>query len=118
MWREARDWATRGVCWKYLAKLDPIRGLATCSSGCHLPFPADLLPEIPLRCMGMEQGSVKWFSDTKGYGVILRDTGGEIFVHLSAMLGGSLETLQAGQRVQYLAIRGLKGLQAEGVQGV
>ncbi|MGA8532425.1 MAG: cold shock domain-containing protein, partial [Acidobacteriaceae bacterium] len=48
----------------------------------------------------MEQGSVKWFNDTKGYGVIVRDNGGEIFVHHAAILAGGLETLQQGQRVE------------------
>lgn len=66
----------------------------------------------------MEQGSVKWFNDAKGYGVILRDQGGEIFVHLAAIVTADLKTLHEGQRVQYVAIRGLKGLQAEAVQGL
>lgn len=66
----------------------------------------------------MEQGVVKWFSDMKGYGVIRRDKGGEIFVHQAAILTAGLQTLQEGQRVQFAAIRGLKGLQAENVQGV
>jgi cold shock protein len=64
----------------------------------------------------VEQGSVKWFNDTKRYGVIRRDKGGEIFVHYAAIVAGGLETLQEGQRVQYAAIRGLKGLQAENVR--
>ena len=66
----------------------------------------------------MEMGSVKWFDDAKGYGVIRRDQGGEIFVHQAAILTGGLQTLQEGQRVQFAAIRGLKGLQAENVRGL
>jgi len=64
----------------------------------------------------MEEGSVKWFNDAKGYGVILRDQGGEIFVHQAAILAAGVRTLHEGQRVQYAAIRGLKGLQAENVE--
>lgn len=64
----------------------------------------------------MEQGRVKWFSDAKGYGVILRDSGGEMFVHRPAIVAGGLRTLQDGQRVQFAAIRGLTGLQAENVE--
>jgi CspA family cold shock protein len=66
----------------------------------------------------VEQGSVKWFSDVKGYGVILRDRGGDIFVHRLEIAATGLKTLQEGQRVQFAAIRGLKGLQAEQVQGL
>lgn len=64
----------------------------------------------------MEQGTVKWFNDAKSYGVILRDQGGEIFVHWSAIRAAGLQTLQEGQRVQFTPMRGLKGLQAEEVQ--
>ncbi len=66
----------------------------------------------------MEQGSIEWFNDAKGYGVILRDKGGEIFVHPAAILTGGLPALQQGKRVEFAAIRGLKGLQAENVQGL
>lgn len=66
----------------------------------------------------MEQGRVKWFDGAKGYGVILRDQGGEIFVHQAAILTAGLQTLEEGQRVCFAAIRGLKGLQAENVQGI
>jgi cold shock protein len=66
----------------------------------------------------MEKGSVKWFNDAKGYGVILRDQGGEIFVHQAAILAAGVRTLQQGQRVQFAAIRGLMGLQAEKVEGL
>jgi CspA family cold shock protein len=66
----------------------------------------------------VELGSVKWFNDAKGYGVILRDQGGEIFVHLAAIVTADLQTLHEGQRVRFAANRGLKGLQAEDVQGL
>lgn len=66
----------------------------------------------------MEHGSVKWFDGAKGYGVILRDRGGEIFVHQAAIGAADAQTLEKGQRVQFVAIRGLMGLQAENVQGL
>lgn len=65
----------------------------------------------------MEEGSVKWFDDAKGYGIILRDKGGEVVVHQAAIRATGLQTLQKGQRVQFAAIRGLKGLQAENIRG-
>jgi CspA family cold shock protein len=63
----------------------------------------------------MEQGSIEWCNDAKGYGVIPGDTGGEIFVHRAA---GGLPALQQGKRIEFAAIRGLEGLQAGNVQGL
>ena len=63
----------------------------------------------------MEQGSVKWFNDSKGYGFITRDSGGDVFVHHSAIQGGGFRSLQEGQRVQFDVTKGPKGLQAENV---
>jgi ATP-dependent RNA helicase RhlE len=66
----------------------------------------------------MEQGSVKWFNDAKGYGFITRDSGGDIFVHHTAIAVGGFRSLQEGQRVQFDVTKGPKGLQAEKVQSV
>lgn len=66
----------------------------------------------------MEEGSVRWFNDAKGYGIIVRDRGGEIFVHQAAILSAGVRTLNAGQRVQFAVVRNLKGLQAESVRGL
>lgn len=64
----------------------------------------------------MEQGSVKWFNDAKGYGFISRDSGGDVFVHFSAIQAGGFRSLQEGQRVEFEVTKGPKGLQAENVQ--
>lgn len=64
----------------------------------------------------MEQGSVKWFNNTKGYGFIARDSGGDVFVHQSAIQGGGFRSLQEGQRVEFEVTKGPKGLQAANVQ--
>jgi CspA family cold shock protein len=71
-----------------------------------------------LKDNNMEQGSVKWFNDAKGYGFISRDSGGDVFVHHSAIQSGGFRTLQEGQRVQFDVTQGPKGLQAENVQPV
>lgn len=64
----------------------------------------------------MEQGTVKWFNDAKGYGFIARDSGGDVFVHQSALQSSGFRSLQEGQRVQFNVTKGPKGLQAENVQ--
>ena len=64
----------------------------------------------------MEQGTVKWFNDSKGYGFIARDSGGDVFVHHSAIQAGGFRSLAEGQRVQFDVTKGPKGPQAEHVQ--
>jgi CspA family cold shock protein len=64
----------------------------------------------------VEQGTVKWFNDAKGYGFISRDNGTDVFVHFSAIQAGGFRSLQEGQRVQFSVTKGPKGLQAENVQ--
>jgi CspA family cold shock protein len=63
-----------------------------------------------------EQGTVKWFDDTKGYGFISRQSGDNIFVHSSAIRVGGFKSLQEGQTVQFDVKKGPKGWQAENVR--
>lgn len=63
----------------------------------------------------MEQGSVKWFNDAKGFGFIGRQSGDDVFVHFSAISGNGFKSLQEGQAVQFNVVRGPKGFQAENV---
>ena len=64
----------------------------------------------------MEQGTVKWFNDTKGFGFISRQTGEDVFVHFSAIQSNGFRSLQEGQAVQFDVAKGPKGFQAENVQ--
>jgi cold shock protein len=64
----------------------------------------------------VEQGTVKWFNDAKGFGFITRQTGEDVFVHFSAIQSSGFRSLQEGQAVQFSVIKGPKGLQAESVQ--
>jgi cold shock protein len=64
----------------------------------------------------MEQGTVKWFNDAKGYGFISRQNGEDVFVHFSAIQAEGFRSLQEGQAVQFNVVKGPKGWQAENVQ--
>ncbi len=66
----------------------------------------------------MAQGTVKWFSNEKGYGFIERDGGEDVFVHFSAITMEGYKSLREGQRVEFEVRDGPKGLQAENVQAV
>jgi CspA family cold shock protein len=68
--------------------------------------------------ISMEQGTVKWFNDAKGYGFISRQNGEDVFVHFSAIQAGGFKSLQEGQKVQFDVTKGPKGWQAENVTAV
>jgi cold shock protein len=66
--------------------------------------------------MDIAQGTVKWFSEEKGYGFISPDDGGkDLFVHYSGIEGGGFKSLDEGAKVTYEATQGRKGMQAEDV---
>lgn len=62
-----------------------------------------------------EKGTVKWFNNSKGYGFITRDAGGDVFVHYRAIRGDGYKSLDEGVRVEFTVTEGQKGLQAEEV---
>lgn len=62
-----------------------------------------------------EQGVVKWFNDSKGFGFIQRENGEDIFVHFRAIQGDGYRSLKDGQKVEFNVVEGQKGLQAEEV---
>ncbi len=64
----------------------------------------------------MAQGTVKWFSNEKGYGFIERESGDDLFVHFSEISMDGYKTLVQGQRVEFEVAEGDKGLQASTVK--
>jgi CspA family cold shock protein len=78
-------------------------------------------PKIRLRkrkagAKNMAQGTVKWFSDEKGYGFISPNDGGEdLFVHYTGIEGSGFKTLEEGALVTFETSQGKKGLQAVNV---
>jgi CspA family cold shock protein len=63
-----------------------------------------------------ETGTVKWFNDQKGYGFIVRDSGGDVFVHHSGILEQGFRSLAEGERVEFTVEQGEKGPAANKVQ--
>lgn len=68
------------------------------------------------RKIQMEQGTVKWFDNAKGYGFVSRENGGkDVFVHHSVIQGTGFKSLEEGQKVQFEVTQGPKGDQATNV---
>ena len=61
-------------------------------------------------------GTVKWFNSDKGYGLISRDRGADVFVHYSAIQSDGYRTLQDGQTVEFDLGVGRKGAEAQNVR--
>ena len=67
----------------------------------------------------MAKGTVKWFSEQKGYGFITPEDGGkDLFVHFSNIVGDGFRNLEDGQAVEYEAAQGQKGPEAKNVRAV
>jgi cold shock protein len=66
--------------------------------------------------MSKETGKVKWFNNKKGFGFIERASGGDVFVHYSAIVSDGYKTLKEGDSVEFTITQGPKGFQAENVE--
>ena len=63
----------------------------------------------------MASGTVKWFSDSKGFGFIEQEEGDDVFVHFSVIEGDGFKSLNEGQAVEFDILDGPKGAQAANV---
>jgi cold shock protein len=64
----------------------------------------------------MLKGTVKWFNESKGFGFIAKEDGGDVFVHYSAITGDGFKTLAEGQEVSFEIVDTPKGPKAANVQ--
>lgn len=63
-----------------------------------------------------QSGTVKWFSDAKGFGFIQPQEGPDLFVHYRSIEGAGFKSLREGQRVSFVAVQGPKGMAANQVR--
>lgn len=65
----------------------------------------------------MQQGKVKWFNNSKGFGFIVPEDGGnDVFAHFSQIKMEGYRTLKTGQMVEFDLVNGDKGPQAQNIQ--
>ncbi|HVG88011.1 MAG: cold-shock protein [Gaiellales bacterium] len=64
----------------------------------------------------MAVGTVKWFSNEKGFGFIAQEGGEDVFVHHTSIEADGYRSLSEGQRVEFEVVQGNKGLQASNVR--
>ena len=64
----------------------------------------------------MASGKIKWFDNKRGFGFIAQDSGQDVFVHHTSILGQGFKTLNEGDEVIFDVISGERGLKAQNVQ--
>ena len=64
----------------------------------------------------MASGKVKWFDNKRGFGFIAQDSGQDVFVHHTSIMGSGYKTLQEGELVSFELVQSDKGPKAEKVQ--
>jgi CspA family cold shock protein len=70
---------------------------------------------IQKEVVSMAKGTVKWFNESKGYGFITMDEGGDVFAHFSAIEGDGFKTLAEGDQVSFDVVEGDKGPKAANI---
>ncbi len=93
-----------------------LRLLSSLGSGCETETSQSSTAKEHRNTMEREQGVVKWFNNSKGYGFIQRASGDDVFVHHSAIQMEGYRSLAEGEAVEFAVTKGPKGLQAESVK--
>ncbi len=70
---------------------------------------------VKRRFVRVVKGTVKWFNESKGYGFITREDGGDVFAHYSAIVGDGFKTLAEGDLVSFEVVEGEKGPKASNI---
>jgi CspA family cold shock protein len=65
-----------------------------------------------------ETGTVKWFNDSKGFGFITRESGGDLFVHHNSIIADGFKTLKENAEVEFDVVKTDKGEAANNVQAI
>jgi cold shock protein len=71
-----------------------------------------------IRSNAVNQGTVKWFNEAKGFGFIQQDSGDDVFVHFSAIQSDGFKTLADGDKVEFEVTQGPKGPAAKNVRKI
>ena len=107
--------------WDYFheaLRMSLLHGRATKRSTCFVVFFVDGLRRLQIhtrRFGSMANGTVKWFNDSKGYGFITKEEGGDVFVHFSDVQGDGFKSLAEGQAVSFDVVDSPKGPKAANV---
>ncbi len=83
----------------------------------NIEVAAPMLP-VSAKTGSEQQGSIKWFNGTKGFGFVTGDDGTEVFVHFRNVEGLGKRSIKPGQRVSYSVVASDKGPQAENVKAL
>jgi len=74
-----------------------------------------IFKSVARRCIIVAKGTVKWFNDSKGFGFITKEDGGDIFVHYTEIKDNGFKSLSEGQQVTFDIVDGPKGPKAVNV---